>query len=101
MFSFQHQGPDLRNADVGVVGLGIDGEQRDAVIESGIVDHAETATLAAPSRPIGQAHFVDGVSDFGYSLAGALILFKLVNQASDRINCLGKLTLKPIKLPVK
>ena len=101
MFSFQHQGLDLRNADVGFVGLGIDREQGDAVAELRVIDHTEAAALAAPSSAIGQAYFVEGVSDTLYALAGALVPLKLVDQTVDGINCLGILSLKPINFSVK
>lgn len=41
--------------------------------DDAVVD-AEAAALAAPRRAIGQANFVDGVADSGYSLSGALIV---------------------------
>lgn len=65
---------NLRGADVGVVGLGIDGEQGDAVVELGIIDDAEAAAFAPLRRAIGQAYFVDGVADAGNSIAWAFIV---------------------------
>ncbi len=76
---FARQLLDFPCADVAVFGFAVDGQQGNDIFNLGVINDAEAATLAAPSRAIGQAHFVDGVADARDKLAWALVLNKLVD----------------------
>ena len=80
---FPRQVLDFLRADVAFFKFAVDGQQGNDIFNLGIIDDSEAAALAASSRAIGQANFVDGVADAGYSLSGTLIIPEVLEQRAQ------------------
>jgi len=80
---FARQLLDFPCADVAFFGFAVDGQQGNDIFNLGVIDDAEAAALAAPSRAIGQAYFVDGIADARDTLAGALIVPDTLDQRAQ------------------